>query len=130
MITETIDPNNPNKLDQTAPIVPQGPVTNITYAEQEFNFGNIKQDSENTHVFKFKNTGNEPLIISDAKGSCGCTVPDYPKEPIPPGEAGEIVVSYKPGKQQGQQHKSVTVVANTNPPTTILNISAEVEVVQ
>ena len=79
-------------------------------------------------IFKFTNTGSEPLIIEDAKGSCGCTVPVYPKEPIKPGETGEIEVEYSPGKQQGAQSKTVTITANTDPITTTLNISANVEV--
>ena len=84
--------------------------------------------SENKYVFKFVNTGKEPLMISDAKGSCGCTVPEYPKEPIAPGATGEIKVVYKPGAQQGSQTKTVTVTANTDPPQTLLNISADVQV--
>lgn len=104
--------------------------TNISFAEMNHNFGTIQQDSKNTKVFKFTNTGDEPLLIEDAKGSCGCTVPVYPKEPIKPGETGEIEVAYSPGKQQGNQNKTITITANTNPITTTLNISANVEVVQ
>ncbi len=104
--------------------------TNMAFAEINHNFGTIKQDSKNTKIFKFTNTGAEPLIIEDAKGSCGCTVPVYPREPIKPGETGEIEVVYSPGKQQGNQNKTITITANTNPITTTLNISANVEVVQ
>ncbi|MCB0401790.1 MAG: DUF1573 domain-containing protein [Flavobacteriales bacterium] len=93
-------------------------------------FGTIDQDTKNTKVFKFTNTGKEPLIIEDAKGSCGCTVPTYPKEPIKPGETGEIEVAYSPGKQSGAQTKTVTITANTEPITTTLNISANVQVPQ
>ena len=60
--------------------------TSMDFTEVKHDFGTIKQDSKNTKVFKFTNTGNEPLIIEDAKGTCGCTVPTYPKEPIKPGE--------------------------------------------
>lgn len=104
--------------------------TTMQFAETSHNFGTIKQDTKNTKVFKFKNTGTEPLIIEDAKGSCGCTVPKFPKEPIKPGESGDIEVVYNPGKQQGAQTKTVTITANTNPITTMINISAEVEVVE
>jgi len=107
--------------------VPAGPTTTMAYSEEAHNFGNIKQDSENEHVFKFTNTGTEPLIISNAKGSCGCTVPQYPTEPIAPGESSEIKVVYKPGKQKGSQTKTVTVTANTTPAQTLLKISADVE---
>lgn len=104
--------------------------TSVQFAETTHNFGTIKQDSKNTKIFKFKNTGSEPLIIEDAKGSCGCTVPKFPKEPIKPGESGDIEVVYSPGKQQGAQSKTVTITANTDPISTVINISAEVEVAQ
>lgn len=102
--------------------------TTLAFAEMNHNFGEIKQDSKNTHVFKFTNTGTEPLIIEDAKGSCGCTVPKFPKEPIAPGESGDIEVEYSPGKQQGAQAKTVTITSNTDPIITTLNISANVNV--
>ncbi len=126
---------NPTPTNVTTPPPPQAPKlsearakTSMQFGEMSYNFGTIKQDSKNTQIFKFKNTGKEPLIIENAVGSCGCTVPTYPKEPVKPGEIGEIKVVYSPGKQQGQQHKTVTITANTNPITTTLNISANVEV--
>ena len=105
---------------------PAGPVTSIKFVETDHDFGTISQDSENTKIFSFTNTGTEPLIIENAKGSCGCTVPEYPKEPIPPGEAGEIKVVYKPGKQKNQQTKNVTITANTVPDKSVLTIRANV----
>lgn len=108
--------------------VPTGPTTTIAFETYSHDFGKIKQDTQNKKIFKFKNTGKEPLIIQNATGSCGCTVPKYPKEPIPPGGSGEIEVEYSPGKQQGLQTKTVTITANTNPPTTTLNITADVQV--
>ncbi len=110
--------------------VPAGPSTSMTFDTYSHDFGKVKQDTQNKKIFKFKNTGNEPLIIQNATGSCGCTVPKYPKEPIPPGGSGEIEVEYSPGKQQGLQNKTVTITANTNPPTTTLNISADVQEVK
>ena len=111
----------------TEPAKPEPPKTSMIFAEESFEFGNIKQDSENKHIFKFTNTGDKPLIIENAKGSCGCTVPVWPKEPIPPGGTGEIEVVYKPGKQKGNQRKTVTVTANTEPKDTRIVISAFVE---
>jgi len=102
------------------------PKTTIQFSEMEHDFGDIYQDSKNEYIFKFKNTGNEPLIIENAVGSCGCTVPEYPKEPIKPGEEGEIKVVYSPGKQKAQQQKTVTITANTEPLTTQLKIKANV----
>ena len=119
---ESVDP-----LKTTASkTAPAGPVTTMEFAETNHDFGTITQDSENTKVFSFTNTGTEPLIIENAKGSCGCTVPEYPKEPIPPGEQGEIKVVYKPGKQKNAQSKNVTITANTLPEKSVLTIKANV----
>lgn len=103
------------------------PKTSIAFEETEYNFGDIYQDTQNEHIFKFKNNGQNPLIIKSANGSCGCTVPEYPKEPIPPGGTGEIKVVYSPGKQENQQTKTVTIVANTEPSTIVLTIKANVK---
>jgi hypothetical protein len=98
----------------------------ITFAKYEHDFGNILQDSDNKFTFTFTNTGTEPLIIENAKGSCGCTVPEYTKDPIAPGETGKLDIVYKPGKQKNQQTKTITVTANTSPKTTTLRIKANV----
>lgn len=120
----------PDAANPLAAAIPSGPTTTINFKESAHSFGKIKQDSQgNKHIFKFTNTGTEPLIIENAVGSCGCTVPSYPKEPIAPGKTGQIEVEYSPGKQQGAQSKTVTVTANTEPKQTLLTISAEVEVV-
>ncbi|MFN8350367.1 MAG: DUF1573 domain-containing protein [Flavobacteriales bacterium] len=124
---KTFDPLTPPTPGANLP-PPTGPTTNIAFPVMEHNFGKVMQNSENTYVFKFTNSGSEPLVISNAQGSCGCTVPEYPKEPIAPGKSSEIKVVYKPGMQQGSQAKTVTVTANTNPPQTILRINADVQV--
>ena len=121
----TFDPLTP-----PTPIPPAdytGPLTTIGFGTAAHDFGKVKQDSENKYTFMFTNTGKEPLVITDAVGSCGCTVPDYPKHPIAPGEKGEINVEYKPGKQEGNQNKTVTVTANTEPSQTVLRITADVQ---
>lgn len=106
---------------------PTGPLTSMKFEESTYDFGKVMQDSENKKVFTFTNTGSEPLVISNAKGSCGCTVPQWPKEPIAPGQTGEIKVVYKPGKQKDKQHKTVTITANTEPEKTVISISADVQ---
>lgn len=108
------------------PAKPLGPPTSVAFAEMSHDFGAIKQDTENEKIFMFTNTGDNPLIIENARGSCGCTVPEWPREPIAPGATGEIRVVYKPGKQKGKQAKTVTITANTEPRDTRLTISAEV----
>jgi hypothetical protein len=102
--------------------------TTVQFAETEFDFGKMKQGDQVEHVFKFTNTGSEPLIIEDAKGSCGCTVPSYPKEPVAPGAQGEILVKFNSAGKSNNQQKTVTLTANTNPITTVLTIKAFVEV--
>lgn len=117
-----------NSLPQATPAKVNRPTTSVKFEEMTHSFGEIMQDSKNTYVFKFTNTGSEPLVIENATGSCGCTVPTYPKEPIAPGKTGEIEVVYSPGKQQGEQNKTVSITANTEPNITTLNISATVKV--
>lgn len=104
--------------------------TSVSFAQNSYSFGTIKQNTQNTHVFEFTNSGDQPLIIENAVGSCGCTVPEYPKAPIAPGESGEIKVVYSPGTQKGNQTKTVTITANTEPRETRLTINALVEEVQ
>ena len=108
------------------PIAIDHPKTSFVFDTYDYDFGDVKQDTENEKIFTFTNTGKEPLVITSAKGSCGCTVPKYPKEPIEPGATGEIKVVYSPGKQQYKQSKTVTITANTDPETTVLKIYANV----
>ncbi len=111
--------NNPNEKQGT---------TTIEYIETTHDFGNVKYPGEYLYTFKFKNTGNVPLIVESATASCGCTVPNKPEDPILPGETGEMDVIFKPKEgQQGQPvTKKVTVTANTDPQQTYLEISANV----
>ncbi|OFZ02058.1 MAG: hypothetical protein A3K10_06020 [Bacteroidetes bacterium RIFCSPLOWO2_12_FULL_31_6] len=129
----SLSPNSIANPTNLAPQQPQQPSqsesrakTSVNFTDISHSFGEIKQDSKNTYVFKFTNTGSQPLIIENATGSCGCTVPTYPKEPIAPGKTGEIEVVYSPGKQEGEQTKTVSITANTDPIVTTLNISAKV----
>ena len=115
-----------NNAKPAEPAAPAGPTTTMTFEETEFDYGIIDQGEKATHVYKFKNTGNEPLIISNAKGSCGCTVPSWPKEPIPVGGTGEIEVSFDSKGKKGKQSKRVTITANTDPVQTFLTIKGEV----
>lgn len=106
--------------------LPNVPTTQIKYAEESFDFGVVNEGTVVKHVFKFTNTGSEPLIISNAKGSCGCTVPTWPKQPVPPGGQGEIKVEFDTKGKPARQTKSVTVTANTTPTDTHLEITGEV----
>jgi hypothetical protein len=102
----------------------KGPIA--TFEKTEMDYGKIKQGSEPLRIFTFKNTGTEPLIISNAQGSCGCTVPTYPKEPIMPGQTSKIEVRYDT-QRVGGFTKSVTLTTNEANATRVLTIKGEVE---
>ena len=104
------------------------PATTIEFEENEFDWGTITQGEKASYVFVFTNTGNEPLLIKNAKGSCGCTVPQWPKAPIAPGEQGEIKVVFSSKGKKGKQSKRVTITANTDPVQTFLTVKGEIKV--
>jgi Protein of unknown function (DUF1573) len=99
---------------------------NIKFDQLTIDYGTILQNSEPLRKFHFTNTGNEPLIIKSAKGSCGCTVPTYPKEPIMPGQKGVIEVRYDTNRL-GDFMKNVTLTSNALEETTSLTIKGKVE---
>jgi len=99
----------------------------ITFERSEHDFGNIREGDVVATTFRFKNTGKKDLIIQTASGSCGCTVPVFPKTPIAPGQEEEIRVEYNSEGKSGLQDKSVTVVTNCIPNTTSLRIKAMVQ---
>lgn len=99
----------------------------FTFDRTHIDLGPVVQGNKVTERFTFKNTGRSPLVISDVRGSCGCTVSkNWPKEPVPPGGTGTIEVTFDSEGRSGRQDKSVTVLANTAPPTTVLAITADV----
>ena len=100
--------------------------TTIEFEKTIFDFGTINAGEKVNHVYTFKNTGNNPLVIKNAKGSCGCTVPEWSKEPILPGETGIIEVEYNSKGKKGKETKRVTITANTTPAQTYLTITGEV----
>lgn len=113
-----------------APTVSGGterPGPTMKFEELDHNFGTIKQGESVTYIFKFKNDGKEPLIINTAVGSCGCTVPEYPKEPIRPNGAGEIKVTFNSTGKSGPQDKTVTITYDTDK-TVVLHMRGTVEV--
>lgn len=101
------------------------PRMKFTYTHVDF--GRIVQGTKVDSVYTFKNTGGSPLVISDVRGSCGCTVgKDWPKQPVPPGEKATISIRFDSEGRSGRQDKTVTVVANTVPPSNVLTLTAEV----
>ena len=98
----------------------------IAFTETTIDFGTVKEGEVVTKSFEFTNNGKAPLVISDAKASCGCTVPEYPRSPIQPGEKGTIVAKFDSAKRPGSQLKNITITANTNPNQTVLTLKGEV----
>lgn len=95
------------------------------WKETTHDFGKIPQGTPVTAEFKFKNTGSVPLVISNAQGSCGCTVPEYTKDPIAPGKEGIIKATFN-AASGGSFNKTVTITANTEKGQEILTIKGEV----
>ena len=104
----------------------KGDLPEIKFDEEVFDFGKITQGEKVSHAFTFKNTGKKNLIISGASGSCGCTVPEWPEEPIKPGGAGTINVVFSSEGKSGMQEKTVTIVTNCEPATRVIRIKTEI----
>jgi len=88
----------------------------ITFEQTVHNFGQITQGEKVEYAFRFTNTGNRDLLIQDAVSSCGCTVPEWPKEPVKPGESGYLKVVFDSHGKEGFTEKEISIKANTNPP--------------
>ncbi len=87
--------------------------TLVEFQEIEYGFDTIKQGDKVEHTFTLKNVGEKNLFITNAFGSCGCTVPEYPKEPIAPGKTAQVKVTFNSAGKEGAQKKSITLVMNT-----------------
>jgi hypothetical protein len=98
----------------------------ITFESLEYDFGKITQGEVVSVDFHFRNTGKKNLIISGASGSCGCTVPKWPKEPIAPNKTGVIQVVFDSEGKRGYQEKTITVATNCEPATILLKIKGEI----
>jgi hypothetical protein len=98
----------------------------IKFEEQQFDFGDVKQGEKLSHKFTFKNNGNEPLILNNVLTTCGCTVTEWPKDPIQPGKSGEIEVKFNTAGRMGKQNKVVTVISNAVSPQTRIKIVANI----
>jgi hypothetical protein len=118
----TID--NPNVVSEKEAPNPKAPV--MTFAETEFDFGDIQPDSKVRHTFSFTNTGKTPLLIEDASASCGCTTPSWTKEPVAPGAKGTLEVQFDSRGKSGLVSKQVNVRANTQPSITTVSIKANI----
>ena len=128
------DGNGNTKLSPDAinnPISASGTDTKKYLPEFEFKetnhaFGEVMAGEVKTHIFEFTNVGKTDLIINDVSSSCSCTVPEFTKEPVPPGGSGSIKVVFSSKGRSGMNSKNITVVANTIPNSKVLTISADV----
>lgn len=121
------------KLSAQQPAASSPVVTNsnpnaaeIIFDADEHDFGTLKQGSECVFEFKFKNAGKEPLVISNAQPSCGCTVPQWPKEPVKPGELSVIKVKYD-SNRVGPFEKTITVTSNAKTQQKVIRIKGKIE---
>jgi len=113
-------------VNTTPEVKPEGPLPALEFDATEHDFGTIKEGDKVTHVYKFKNTGEAPLIVQEAKGSCGCTASDWTKTPIPVGGEGFVKAEFDSKGKPNVQNKTVTVTANTWPKQTTLKFKAMV----
>lgn len=113
--TSVVDPNQPKPSN-----------AKIEFVETTYNFGDVPEAGQIEHNFKFKNTGTEPLILSDVRASCGCTTPSWPKEPIMPNESKDIKVQYNTQGRPGNFNKTITITSNASEPTTRITIQGNV----
>ncbi len=118
---------NNTKSTEVSPVTSNTDAPVMTFEKTSHDFGTINEGDRVTTQFSFTNTGNSDLIIVDARGSCGCTVPNYPKnKAIKPGESETITVNFDSSNKPGMQQKSVTLSANTSSGREMLRIKANV----
>jgi hypothetical protein len=98
----------------------------IQFEKNSYNFGKINQGDKVSYDFKFTNTGKSPLIITDAVASCGCTKPEWPKDPVQPGDKGIIKVTFNSAGKDGLQDKLITITGNTLPAQSLVHLTGEV----
>lgn len=118
--------NNPAVVTPPAETKPEGPLPVAAFGKLEHDFGTIKEGQVVEYTYAVKNTGEAPLIIQNAQPSCGCTAPDWSKEPIPVGGTGYVKAKFDSNGKPNIQNKSITVTANTWPKQTVLRFKAMV----
>lgn len=104
----------------------QDTAAKIEFKTETIDYGIIEKGSDGVRVFEFTNTGNAPLIISKVSSSCGCTIPNWSKDPVLPGKTGEIQVKYDTNRVNPIR-KAITVISNSDTPTKVLKITGEVK---
>jgi len=100
--------------------------TTVQLIDSAYNFGNVTDGDKVEYSYRFRNTGNKPLVIASAVASCGCTVPEKPEEPIKPGEVGFLKVVFNSKGRVGEVHKTITVTSNAYPKFPELKLTGQV----
>ena len=98
----------------------------IKFKTESHDFGKIEEGVQAAYTFEFTNTGTAPVVISNAQASCGCTTPDWTKEPVMPGKTGKVMASFNSQGRPGSFSKTVTVISNSETPQIVLSIKGEV----
>ena len=98
----------------------------IVFEQPLYNFGKTKEGNHVEHSYTFTNTGKVPLVISNCKATCGCTVPEWPKDEVPPGGTGVIKATFNTESRDGHQRKGITITANTYPNETLIYLEGDV----
>ena len=111
-VSLTVFAQNTPTPKEAEPVAINPNAPEFKFEQETYDFGTIKQGDRVNYEFKFTNTGKEPLVISRAKGSCGCTVPNWPKEPVMPGKDAVIRVAFNSRGRSGKQRKTVTITSN------------------
>ena len=98
----------------------------IKFKTESHDFGKVEEGVQAAYTFEFTNTGTAPVVISNAQASCGCTTPDWTKEPVMPGKTGKVMASFNSQGRPGNFSKTVTVISNSETPQIVLSIKGEV----
>ena len=124
---DTMKQGPPNPTDVSIKNAQSKPLTNVAISEDTFDFGVIKKGDVKSHTYEITNTGTNPLIISEVKPGCGCTVPEFTKEPILPGKKGEITLKFSSENFDGVVHKTADVYANVAKAPITINFTADIK---
>ena len=116
----------PEQTRSRSQIVAEMNKTTMQFYETKYNFGSVSAGRVVSHTFKFKNTGQNPLMIAKTDVTCGCTTPNFPLESIAPGSDGEITIAYNTDGHQGHEEKVIAIHSNALPET--VNIAVEADV--
>ncbi|ASK30795.1 hypothetical protein CEY12_12025 [Chryseobacterium sp. T16E-39] len=125
--TPTDSTGAPVATETATPAVSSQPSTSIALSESNFDFGNIKKGDKVQHVYEVTNTGKNPLVISEVKPGCGCTAPDFTKEPILPGKKGNITLHFDSSNFDGNVQKYADVYANVEKAPIKLTFTANIQ---